>query len=603
MKHPLRSHVVARAKAYIIAHKITSSIFALVLIVSIYKAYSAFTSTSGETYYVTSAVAKGTLIVSITGSGQVSASNQMEIKSKVSGNVVAVPAVDGQAMKAGELMVQIDARDALKTVRDAEANLLSAQISLEKTRQPADALSKIQSENALTNAQQSKQSAESDLLKTYDGGFNTIANAFLDLPSVMTGLNTVVNGSTINPGQTNADAYYDMIKQYKPDADQIRNSAIAAYQIARIAYDQNLLDYKNTSRLSDHDTIDAMIRQTYDTTKQISDAVKSAKNFLDFVNDTLANVAQSRTIPATLTTHIGNLQNHTGTVNGHFSNLLSIKTTITSSKDAIVNADRTIAEKTEALAKLNAGADPLDIKSQELTVRQRENALTDAKENLSDYYIRAPFDGVAAKMSAKKGDDASSGSALVTFITKQQLAELSLNEVDVAKVHAGEKATLTFDAVSGLSITGTVAGVDSVGTVTQGVVTYAVKIAFDTQDDRVKPGMSVSAAIVIDAKPDVLIVPNSAVKSQGEAYYVQIFDSIPADASAQGFSSPVAPREQIVEIGLANDMDTEVISGLNEGEIVVTRTTSPSATTATTVPSLFGGGARTTGGATRVQVR
>ena len=97
-----------------------------------------------------------------------------------------------------------------------------------------------------------------------------------------------------------------------------------------------------------------------------------------------------------------------------------------------------------------------------------------------------------------------------------------MNEVDVAKIKVGQKTTLTFDAIDGLSIAGEVIDIDAVGTVTQGVVNYNVKIGFDTQDERIKPGMSVSATIIIEVKQDVLLIPNSAIKSAGEAYYVEM---------------------------------------------------------------------------------
>src|SRR6185503_5946600 len=109
------------------------------------------------------------------------------------------------------------------------------------------------------------------------------------------------------------------------------------------------------------------------------------------------------------------------------------------------------------------------------------------------YTVRAPFSGTIAKLSVDKGDQASSGTTVATIISKNQIADLSLNEVDAAKVTVGQKATLTFDAVEDLSIAGAVASVDTLGTVSQGVVSYVVKIQFTTQDERVKPGMSVNA--------------------------------------------------------------------------------------------------------------
>ena len=194
-------------------------------------------------------------------------------------------------------------------------------------------------------------------------------------------------------------------------------------------------------------------------------------------------------------------------------------------------------------------------------------------------------------MNAKKGDSASAGAAIATLVTKQKISEISLNEIDAAKIKVGQKSTLTFDAVDGLSIDGKVTEIDAIGTVAQGVVTYNVKIAFDIQDDRVKPGMSASAAIITDAAQDVLLVPISAIKSQGETQYVEIFDqAIPRNKNGQGIPSPVPPRQQIIETGLSNDTFVEIISGLKEGDQVVVRTIngSSSSQSAQQAPSILG---------------
>ena len=142
--------------------------------------------------------------------------------------------------------------------------------------------------------------------------------------------------------------------------------------------------------------------------------------------------------------------------------------------------------------------------------------------------------------------------------------------------------TLAFDAVSDLSVTGEVAEFDTLGTVSQGVVTYNVKIIFDTQDDRVKPGMSVSAAIINDVKQNVLIVPNSAIKQQGGLSYVETVDqSLGASGvgQASGITLGTASRQTQVEVGTSNDTSSEVTSGLKEGAIVVTRTITATAAT------------------------
>jgi len=283
-------------------------------------------------------------------------------------------------------------------------------------------------------------------------------------------------------------------------------------------------------------------------------------------------------------THLSLLNNYTGKTNSHLLSLLSIKRTIEDSKDAITNADRSIEEKEKSLAKLKAGPDELDVRAKKIAIQQKEDNLLTAKENLAKCSIYAPFDGVISDVKVKKGDTVSSGTALATLITEQKIAEITLNEIDAAKVKVGQKATLTFDALPDLTLTGKVVEVETVGTVSQGVVSYGVKIALDTEEERIKPGMSVTADIIIDAKTDVLVLPNSAVKSQAGVYYVEL---VKADeklsqqllANVSGVILPESPTSQPVEVGLSNDTSTEIVSGLKEGDIVVSSTITPTTQT------------------------
>ncbi len=579
-----------------LSHKILSAVILVVVIWGGHRLYTKYFTPVAAPQYVLATVQKGSLVSSVSGSGQVSVSNQIDLKPKVSGDVVFVNVKEGQQVKTGTLLVQLDARDASKAVRDAQTSLESAQLALEKITQPSDALTKLQAQDALAQAQQAKQNAQDGLVKAYDDGFNAVANTFIDLPGVMTGLESILNGTTVNGSQSNVDAYFDMANKYRDNTYTYRDSALAAYKTARDAYTKNFQDYKEASRYSDRATIDALIKETYDTTKSVSEAIKNIKNFFDFVSDTLTT--QGVRLPPLLPTHQASLQTYTGTTNNHLGDLLSISTTIKSDNDAIGNSDRTISEKTEALNKINTGADPLDIRSQQIAVKQRANALQDARETLANYYIRAPFDGVVAKLDVKKGDPASGGAAVATFITTQRIATLSLNEVDIAKIKMGQKATITFDAFPDLTISGEVIQIDTIGTTTQGVVTYNVSIAFDTQDERVKPGMSMSAAIITDVKQDVLLVPSGAVKSQGGTQYVQSLEN----------GQPVSHQ---VEVGASNDTMTEIVSGLSEGDSIIARTIAASATTQTQqtttgglrIPGLGGGGGnagfRAAGGAGR----
>jgi len=173
---------------------------------------------------------------------------------------------------------------------------------------------------------------------------------------------------------------------------------------------------------------------------------------------------------------------------------------------------------------------------------------------------------------------------------------VTLNEVDAAKVKTGQKAVVTLDAIPDLEITGKVSSVDTLGTVSQGVVSYTIEIVFDSQDERIKPGMSVSASIITDVKTDVLMVPNAALKSANNLSYVLVpsaadLKNLPAN-SAAGVVLVQTPSQQTVEIGLTNDEYTEITSGLKQGETVVVGTTgSQTNSTRTQTQQNFRGGA------------
>lgn len=548
-----------------------------VLIVLAIVGYRIYTVRSnGETVaYISTAVTKGTLITSVAGTGQVSASNQVDISAKVSGDIIYFNAAVGQLVKQGALVAQIDATEAVKSVRDAQTNLDSAKLSLEKLNQPADELSLLQAEHSLIQAEESKTKAEADLEKAYDDGFNSVANAFLDLPDIMAGLNDVLFDNNLGlSGQQNLYYYADTVKAYDEKVLQYRDDAKDAYDAASKSYGENFSDYKSASRFSSKEAIELLIEQTYDTTKEIAEAIKSAINLIQFHKEQLTE--RNQNVSSGVNTYLDNLNQYTGTTNSHLSSLLSIKQSIQTDKEDIVNAGRTIAEKTESLAELKAGTDPLDIQSQELTIKQRENSLLDAKEKLSDYYIRAPFEGQIATVAVSRGDAVSAGGALMTLITSQKIAEISLNEVDVAKVKTGQKVTLTFDAIEDLSLTGTVLEIDTIGTVSQGIVSYNVKIGFDAQDERVKSGMSVSAEVITEVKTDVLLAPSAAVKSQdsGEQYVETLVDG--------------QPQIKTVTTGSSNDTLIEIVTGLNEGDQIITQTTD-SETSQSNSPSFQGG--------------
>jgi HlyD family secretion protein len=168
------------------------------------------------------------------------------------------------------------------------------------------------------------------------------------------------------------------------------------------------------------------------------------------------------------------------------------------------------------------------------------------------------------------------------------IVSINLTEIDVPKVTIGDKATVTLDAYPDKTFTGKVVSIDTVGSVTSGVTTYPTVIKLDTDTTTILPNMAVSASIITATKNNVLMVPSTAVQQSTDGtYYVQIMkNKVPTDVT--------------VETGLSSDSQTEIISGLKEGDTVVTSTINATSTTTSSGSSspfsMFGGGR--TGGAT-----
>jgi RND family efflux transporter MFP subunit len=252
--------------------------------------------------------------------------------------------------------------------------------------------------------------------------------------------------------------------------------------------------------------------------------------------------------------------------------------------------------------------DKVDLAEDDVTEAERNYIASQADynntlNNAGKRSVTAPIDGTVNAVNIKNGDDlgrlssnSSSQAPIIIGDLGTMKAQVQVNEVDVANVSVGQKAVLKFDAVDGLQASGKIEKMDSLGTITQGVVTYNVTIGFDTLDPHIKPEMSVSTSIITDVKQNVLMVPSSAVKAQGNSNYVEVLNS------------GQTPEQKVVQIGITNGTDTEIQSGISAGDQVVTQTINPSTTTSTStstsstnrtggggglrIPGLGGGGGR-----------
>jgi HlyD family secretion protein len=568
-------------KSFLFAHKIWSTVAIIAVLFIGYRVFASVTSTAGETRYFTGQAEKTTIISSVTGSGQVSSSDQINIKAKASGDITWIGVKAGDSVRAGQSIAAIDSVSAKQSIADAEASLRSAKLQFEQSRVEAP----INYEKALDQL----VTDENNLTTAYNDAFNNLSTTYLDMPGVMTSAYNTLYAYDLSTShyQSNVNVLLDLFNNdnlltVTPFADKAK----ADYSAAKSAYDPSLLSYKNLSRSAATSTIEDQLNSSVQTVTSIAQALQSELNFLSVVSDT-AN-SNNIKIPSAVGTMQTSLRSALSTANGDLSSLLSMQKTLQ-------NDERTITSDKQAIVLLQVGNpngdNPISLQISEANIAKDEQDLANQKVNLSDYTVFAPFSGIIADVPVNVGD--SSSGTIATIISDKRIAEISFNEVDAAKVKVGQKANMTFDAIDGLNISGVVSEIDVVGSVSQGVVTYNVKISMDTSDPRVKPGMTVNAAIITNVAQNVLAVPSSAVKTSNGQSYVQVFDNLPESSTtsgSSGFISTTLPRQVPVITGLSDDSKTEIVSGLSEGQNVVIRTVagSTSSNSVSSAPSILG---------------
>lgn len=181
--------------------------------------------------------------------------------------------------------------------------------------------------------------------------------------------------------------------------------------------------------------------------------------------------------------------------------------------------------------------------------------------------MTAPTSGTITNITYSSGMtfNGSSASQRIAVIKAEgtPLATFNISEIDVSKLNPGQKATIQLNSLPDKTFTGKVLNVDRIGSVSSNVTSYPITIQLDTDGPEILPNMSATANIIIEVKDNLLLVPSSAIQIQGTQNVIRVIKG-----------------KQIslvnVETGLTSDTQTEIISGLSEGDEVITSTTTSS---------------------------
>ena len=528
---------------WIKTHQVAAVFAGVFLIIVLFFGYKTVFGGSSVTSYVVGTVTKGDLVLTVNGTGQVEAENQVDLKpqgtTQSASTITEVDVKQGDSVSTNQLIAVVGNASALTQLTQAQANVESAQASYDKTVNGSTAQSVAVSQATVSSSQTSLTNAEQSLL-------SKISSAYNDTVSV-------VNTNT-NPLFTNPQS---VTPKYAVPSSNSSNYQLITNIVNEREQINGLLPQWNT----DIGTADA----TSDLTALSSLSTANLNSVLQYLNDILSDLTSYEINSSAASSY-------TGSINSGRSTIMADISAIQSAEQQVATAQSSLTQSNASLTQTTAPASSEDIAIAQASLDNSKAALQSAQDTYDQSFIRAPFSGVVAAVNVSVGDVVDTSTVVATVITKQQIAEISLNEVDAAQVKIGQTATVTFNALPGVTATGTVAQIDTIGTVTQGVVSYDAKIAFDAGNQSVKPGMSVSVTIAVGKDVGVLLVPNSAVTSVGSNSNVMVLDNVAGAKDGATISLTTAPKSVSVQTGDSDNQNTVITSGLTEGELIVTHT-------------------------------
>lgn len=211
------------------------------------------------------------------------------------------------------------------------------------------------------------------------------------------------------------------------------------------------------------------------------------------------------------------------------------------------------------------------ITAKRTSLERQKNTLEQAQKRVDDLTVLAPFDGVFSTDFANQRQN-----VLARFPIGSQIEQgalfggvasldvmtlpIQVDELDLSSIKPGLRAEVTVDAIAGRRFEGEVLQVSTVGTTTSGVTYYDAVVAVPNKDQALKYGMTGTAEILIQDKRDVLTLPIEVLRIQRGGAAVSVKKP---DGSVE--------ENVAVEIGVRSKTHVEIVSGLQEGDEVVSQ--------------------------------
>ena len=251
----------------------------------------------------------------------------------------------------------------------------------------------------------------------------------------------------------------------------------------------------------------------------------------------------------------GNIQNvitSTGTVQPQ--NRLEIKPAINGRIEDILVQEGDKVKKGQVLAMMSSEdrAALLDAAGS-----QGEEAVKYWSEVYKQVPLSAPIDGEVIVRAVEPGQSITT-STVVLVLSDRLIVNAQVDETDIGKVKVGRPVTITLDAYPSEEVKGIVDHIAYESQLVNNVTIYSVEILPEQMPEFFRSGMSANVTIIVANKDNVLIIPNEAVVKEKGENFVRLL-------KAQGN----APELNKVLLGMADDANVEVVSGLNPNDTII----------------------------------
>jgi len=486
-------------------------------------------SKQGQINYTTEMVKRQDLQQTVSATGTVKAAQEVDLNFKTSGRLSYIKVAVGDKVKAGTVVARLDSTDAQAAVLNAQANLKAAQANLAKLQAGAQPEDIAVTQASVAVAQTNLDNARQSLVNTKASQDRAVANALAQLVGLP--VQPVASTTNTSTGTLTVTGTYQGTEQGRYVIRFVNRSNLA-YTVSGLESGSYEGSTTTTTPIGTH----GLLLQFSATGSFVSGDTWT----IDIPNTASSYYASYKsTYDAALTTR---------------------QQQIDAAQAAVNTAEQALAQAKAQLNLKQAPARSYDILSAQSQVTSAQAALLQAQNNLNDRSLVAPVDGTITQVNNEVGETNSLTKPVVVMLsdTKNEI-KVQVPESDIAKLQIGQSADITLDAFGSTEhFKSHITFIDPASTVIQDVVYYEVTVMFDTNDDRIKPGMTANLDINTANVKDVLVIPLRAVKYDNGRTYVEVLQK-------------GQPVQKDVVVGLRGDDGlVEIKSGLEENEQVIT---------------------------------